>query len=420
METDYPFSKRIKRHVTCRTMDFFAVATPGLEKLCFDELMSLPLSVKSAMVVPGGVEFKGRVNDCYLANLNLRTASRILMRIGTFKATNFNRLEKKLCDFPWELFLSLEARYSPQRDKCERIFFLPQISVSSRHSRLFHKNAITARFQDSIVHRMTHTDLQEEVIVNFEEQTEEVQQHLFIRVVDDRFIISIDSSGKILYKRGIKTQGGTAPLRESIAAALLKLADYNPLEPLIDPMCGTGTFSLEGAMMAMNMAPGEFREFAFMKWPSFRPRQWAYIKRESQDQVRPVHSPMIFASDKEASACHILQQQLQQHDLSGIIKVSCRDFFDFAPHHCFKEDCFLKGKGLVVLNPPYGLRISTKQKSEDQFRAISDKLKKDYKGWKVALIVPEVHLIKKIPFKLKPHRFYHGGLKLTVLTGKIP
>jgi putative N6-adenine-specific DNA methylase len=126
MTTQTSLSKRIRRHVTGRVREFFAATAPGFEPLCFEELAALPLSVKEANIVPGGLIFKGRIHDCYLANLKLRTANRILMRLAEFKATNFSQLEKKLTDFPWELFL-------PFLSKPESLL---QIAVTSRHSRL--------------------------------------------------------------------------------------------------------------------------------------------------------------------------------------------------------------------------------------------------------------------------------------------
>ena len=419
MEPQNPLSKRIKRHVIGRVRDFFAATSPGLEKLCFDELMSLPLSVRCAMVVPGGVEFKGRVHDCYLANLNLRTASRILMRIGVFNADSFNDLEKKLADFPWELFLCpgslpLISGLGLGEDMAS---FLPRISVTTRHSRLYHKDAIAERFQASISKRLSQTDFHQEMTFLSDAESENGQhdckQQIFVRVVDDRFTVSIDSSGDILYKRGLKKQGGSAPIRETAAAAALKLAGYNGNEPLVDPLCGSGTFSFEAAQMAMHMPAGWLREFAFMGWPSFRSQRWAHIRREAEEGLVQIGTPLIFASDKDRKACDALEKRVNASGLSEIIKVSCRDFFDFSPSELTKE------KGVVVLNPPYGLRIGTKQESEDIFYAISDQLEKDYKGWRIALVAPDRRLVRTVPFELERHHFCYAGLKLTLLTGKI-
>ena len=131
--------KRIKRHVTGREKEFFAATSPGLESLCLNELKTIAETGKEFIAMEGGVQFTGRITDCFSANLNLRTANRILMRIAEFKATNFMQLEKKLSDFPWELFLPANAS--------------PGINTSTKQSRLYHKDAIAEIFAASIEKR---------------------------------------------------------------------------------------------------------------------------------------------------------------------------------------------------------------------------------------------------------------------------
>ncbi len=410
MASETPFIKRIRRHVTGRIRNYFAATAPGFENLCYDELMSLPLSVKDAMIVQGGVEFKGRLQDCYLANLNLRTATRILMRIAEFKATNFAQLEKKLSEIPWELFI-----FPVPRTCCDRTAFLPKVSVSSKHSRLYHKDAVAERFITSIENCFAQTGYSLPVTESNNENNTLLFNHkIFVRAADDHLTVSIDSSGEILHKRGIKTQTGKAPIRETTGAAVLKLAGYNPGEPLIDPMCGSGTFSFEGAMIAANIPPGWFRNFAFMGWPSFSAKRWAYIKRESEKQFIRTGEPHIFASDKNKTACNAVEKTVKKYGLSHVIKVYHNDFFEFSP------SALTSMTGLVVINPPYGHRIGTRQESARLFYAVSEHLKKKYKGWKIALIAPDKKLADKFPLKkTTSHHFYHGGLKLVLLTGKI-
>ena len=148
MPSESPLSKRIKRHVVGRIRTYFAATSPGFENICLNELFSLPLSNKEISVVSGGAEFKGRLQDCYIANLNLRSANRILMRIQTFKAANFSQLEKKLSDIPWELYLRAEQ--------------YPKIHVTTRHCRLYHKEAISGRFLTSIANRMAKNEFANE------------------------------------------------------------------------------------------------------------------------------------------------------------------------------------------------------------------------------------------------------------------
>jgi len=228
-------AKRIRRRITARTHTFFAATAPGLEHLCLAELLSLPLSETRASAVPGGVEFQGKLHDCYMANLHLRCANRVLMRLCDFRASSFGALEKRLSEIEWEIYLP----------RCRGL----RISVASFKSRLYHRGAVAERVHHSVVKSM---GLPVEI-------SPEADPHLFIRIDSDRVTVSLDSSGELLHKRGIKPRGGKAPIRETLAAAVLKIAGYRPGELLVDPMCGSGTFSLEAAMISRNLPAGWFR-----------------------------------------------------------------------------------------------------------------------------------------------------------------
>ncbi len=391
---DSPLFKRIKRHVTGRQRTYFAATAPGFEALCHQELSALGLSIENIAVVEGGVEFKGQLQDCYRANLHLRTASRILLRIDRFKASDFRQLEKKVAGIPWELYLPPKM--------------LPDIHVTTKHCRLYHTDAIGQRFLAGIgEHGSNGNYSREEIDLPLADTT------VFVRGLDDRFSISIDSSGSHLHKRGLKRHHGKAPLRETMAAAALLLVGYSGAEPLIDPMCGTGTFSLEAALMAKNIPPGWFREFAFRHWPSFSQKRWDYLKRQSAEQFARPPGPLIFASDQDSSACSRLEKCIKQNHLSEIITVSRKNFFDFLPGELTDQT------GVVVINPPYGIRLASLEKSDALFLAICDKLKQAYTGWRVALVAPDKKLIKKMPFKLDILPFFHGGLQPTLMFGKV-
>jgi putative N6-adenine-specific DNA methylase len=389
-----PLTKRIKRHVIGRQRTYFAATTPGFEDLCYRELSDLGLSVENTSVVEGGVEFKGQLQDCWQANLHLRTASRILMRIDKFKATGFSQLEKKVARIPWELYLPSTG--------------LPKVHVTARHCRLFHTDAINQRFTDGIAR---HDWGAEGVSGGKKKASSDLS--IFVRGADDRFTVSIDSSGNHLYKRGLKRHYGKAPIRETYAAAALLLAGYNGGEPLIDPMCGTGTFSLEAALMAKNMPPGWFREFAFMQWPSYGQKRWQYLKRQHEALFADPGEPMIYASDQDPSACRQLEKCIKKNHLSDIITVAQKNFFDFMPGELTDQ------RGLVVINPPYGIRLGSFEKSAALFMSICDQLSRAYRQWKVVLVAPDRKLIKKMPFKLEVLPLFHGGLKPALTFGTI-
>lgn len=387
--------KRIKRHVIAREKTFFATTIPGFEELLHQELSSLSISPEKRITLQGGVEFKGRLPSCYLANLLLRTAHRILMRLGRFKASDFMTLRKKTEDLPWELFLSKGAN--------------PEIKVTARHSRLYHTNAVGECIEEGIRNRLASlTPLSERTTPPL------VPVRIFIRALDDIFTLSLDSSGELLYRRGLKPHPAKAPLRETIAAAALLLAGYDGKKPLLDPMCGSGTFSLEAALMARNIPPGWFRDFAFMGWPAFRPRHWEFMRKEMEKNVCPLpEHPSILASDRDAASCEILAEALRHSGMNRTVSVSRRDFFDLS------SSCVPGGPGLIAVNPPYGHRLGTRKESDRLFVEICGKLRKDFKGWGLALIVPGRHLLSKVSFPFRAFPIHHGGLRIYILTGTI-
>ena len=399
MENKSPLEKRIKRHVTGRTHPFFIAVTPGLEALCLEELNALPLSTNAFSMVNGGIEFEGRLQDCYIANLRLRIANRVLMRIAGFKASNFSRLEKNLSSVPWELYLSDGIA--------------PEINTSTKHSRLYHKDAIDERIKASIMNRQGLVEFHklDRPFTSFSHQ-------VFIRVVDDQFTISLDSSGDLLYKRGLKEHNVTAPIRETIAAAALRMAGYNGNEPLLDPMSGSGTFSIEGAMIATKTPPGFYRDFAFMDWPCFRPERWRHIKKESEKEIIESKHYRIIASEKDPRLYAGLKERMKRFDLSRDIAAINMDFFDMKRKDImvmFNSD----RPGLVIINPPYGVRLGTKKKSRELFRNIIRKLADDLKGWRYAIFIHDQDLIREVPFKKTSILLDHGGLKLLLVTGNV-
>jgi putative N6-adenine-specific DNA methylase len=372
--------------------------TPGLEDLCLDELKSL-LPDSTFLSEKGGINFEGRLHDCYFLNLHLRTANRILMRIAGFKASNFSSLEKKLSAIPWELFLSNGTEI--------------EISTSTKHSRLYHKDAIDEKINASIVDRASEAEFYEGsgLSVSFPQQ-------IFVRVVDDRFTISMDSSGELLYKRGLKEHNARAPLRETIAAAALQMAGYKGDEPLLDPMSGSGTFAIEASMMATHTPPGLYRDFAFINWPCFSSASWHHMKNEAQKKIIKLKPYSIIASEKNPRLFSDLKDRTERFEPSKAITVINMDFFEMK-----RKDLpamfNTTQPGIVIINPPYGVRLGTKKAGREIFRNIIKKLESDFKGWRFALFVHDHSLIREIPFKKTSMTLNHGGLKLALLTGMI-
>jgi putative N6-adenine-specific DNA methylase len=387
-------AKRIKRHVIAQPQCFFAATSPGFEKACLQELMKRLPDIHQASATPGGVEFTGRLEDCFRANLNLHTPNRILMRISSFKSTNFRQLEKKVGSFAWELYVRPDSRL--------------KVHVATRHCRLRHSAAIAERVKRAVSERLSGFESDPHI-----PETAGGHQNIFVRGVDDHFSASIDSSGDLLYKRGLKAHTGKAPLRETLAAGALIMMGYDGSEPLLDPLCGTGTFSLEGALMTKCIPAGWFRDFAFNRWPSFREKRWNYIKRKAESKIVQSQRPLIFASDSDGETCQKLNACIQKYHLADTVQVQRIDFFNLDPLQLTNRT------GTICINPPYGRRLGKKQESEAFFRAMGDKLMQTYRGWKLVLLAPSRKAVNWLPFQMHSIPVRHGGLKLKLLTGKI-
>ena len=268
------FEKRIKRRIVGREHLFFAVCTPGLKKLCKNEMLALGFAEDNLEITPGGIEFSCRMKTCMALNLNLRSPSRILMRISRFKADSFKKLEKKINAIDWVLYL-------PQN--CSLKF-----NVTTRKSRLYHSGAISERCEKIILDQLTS----EETFTSPDKN--KTKQTIYIRVDQDYVTVSLDSTGNLLFKRGIKRKVNKAPLRENIAFAMLYWTGFSKEDILIDPMCGSGTFSLEAAMLKAKIPPGFFRSFAFEHWPGFSTKTYTIKKIRQKNNFYPVQKNRFF------------------------------------------------------------------------------------------------------------------------------
>jgi putative N6-adenine-specific DNA methylase len=383
--------KQIKRHIIGRLHHFYAVVAPGLEALCTRELAGLSDTIQLESSQKGGVAFSGRLEDLYRANLHLRTAGRILLRLAEFKATNFRQLEKKTAQMAWDRYLPVGA--------------VPDCKASAHRSRLYHSQAVARTVQSAIRTYWQDRDTA---------PGEGAGQTLFVHLDQDTVLLSLDSTGANLYRRGLKTHGAPAPLRETLAAAVLLLSGYDPERPLHDPMCGSGTFALEAALMAKRIPPGYARGFAFMQWPSFRSPRWHHLMSAAAKQILPCRHPLIHASDIDPAACRRLDECVQRHGLADAVQVQCVDFFSLTASASRSIP-----PGLIVLNPPYGHRLQPGQDPQAFYQRIGGRLACAYKGWQVAWIVPRPSWIRGIPLALNSIKLVHGGLKLTLMFGRI-
>ncbi len=387
--------RRIKRHLIGRMQSFFAITAPGLETLGRRELETHLGTITVRGIEKGGVSFEARLHDVYSANLHCRTAHRILMRVHAFRAEAFDTLVHKTAGIPWELYLPRGCR--------------PHLKVSTHRSRLYHSDAVAERIRQAIQTRM---DAHSPATSQGEECRRE--QSIYARVSRNTCLLSIDSSGANLHKRGLKQQRGQAPLRETLAAAVLMRAGYTGQEVLCDPMCGSGTFAIEGALMAKGIPPGWFREFAFLDWPAFKPGRWRHIRRVASPPEMNWPRPRILASDRIAGAVQQLQAALTRHGLTDVVRVEQRAF------ESLSGPALSPAGGIVVINPPYGKRLGSRRTAEETYDRIGRHLQSNFKGWKAAVLAPSRRLANLLGYKSRRYVLQHGGQRVHLLVGRLP
>ncbi|HMA25409.1 MAG TPA: THUMP domain-containing protein, partial [Gemmatimonadaceae bacterium] len=265
-------------------LDVFAVTAPGLEPLCAGELAGLGVS---PTVQDGGVAWSGDMASIARANLWSRTASRIIVRVAEFRARTFFELERHAKRLPWERFIAPNSGVT--------------FRVTCRKSKLYHSGAVVQRFAESVTHRVSGAHITP-AAMDDDDGAAVASQLFVVRVLHDTVTVSADSSGALLHLRGYRQQLAKAPLRETLAAALLLAARWSADEPLFDPMCGSGTIPIEAARLARRIAPGRDREFAFLRWPDADRRMWSSLIEEARSRELSASPVSIAGADRDEGA----------------------------------------------------------------------------------------------------------------------
>jgi len=312
--------------------NYFAVTAPGLEPFTAQELTALgfPLSTPAFLPSDGGILFKGDLNDLYRANLHLRTASRILARLGNFfYAATFPELQKRASRLPWERCLT------PGQPVALR--------VTCHQSKLYHSDAVARSLLAGLEQRLGKPS----PLVKADEDADgHPPQLILVRLVDDKCTISVDSSGELLHKRGYRLAVAKAPLRETLAAALLMASGWDRSAALLDPFCGSGTIPIEAALMSLGLPPGLNRRFAFMDWPGYEQAAFSDQLSALRDQRSTIRNPQseisIFASDRDAGAIKMAQANAERAGVLDYIEFKCQAVSSITPP---------AGSGLVTTQP---------------------------------------------------------------------
>ncbi|MEO0990214.1 MAG: class I SAM-dependent RNA methyltransferase [Pseudomonadota bacterium] len=362
-------------------LDIFVVCPPGLESQMVSELADLGFVHED--VEPGGVTVQGDWADVWRANLWLRGATRILVRLGSFRAMHLAQLDKRARRFPWADHIGRDVTV--------------KVEATCRKSRIYHAGAARTRVE---------TALQEELGARI---AEDAPLRISVRILDDLCTISLDTSGELLHRRRLREKTHKAPLRESLAALFLRQAGYTGSEPVIDPMCGAGTFPLEAAEIAMGLAPGRNRSFSFEALPSFDPAVWATLKT-----YQPKTIPYIFRGfDRDQGAVALAASNARKSGTEGATEFKCQPISELAPPE--------GPPGLVISNPPYGARIGNKKPLFALYGSFGQVIKERFKGWRAAIVTSDAGLARATGLDFLPPGppVAHGGLKVHLYQTKI-
>lgn len=353
-------------------MGLFLITAPGFEDLLAQEAREAGFSVTRTL--PGGVEIAGGWPEIIRANLLLRGATRVLARLAEFRALHLAQLDKRARKLPWADWLRADV---PVR-----------VEATCRKSRIYHNRAAAQRIERAVSETLGCP------------VAEGAPVTLKLRIADDLCTLSVDTSGDALHKRGLKQQVNKAPMRETLAALFLRACSYDGSEPVLDPMCGSGTFPIEAAEIAAGLAPGRARRFAFEHLAGFDQSQ-------TPDLPTPRDTALRFhGSDRDQGAIAM--------STANAARAGIADFTNFQTRPI--SDLTAPGgpPGLVITNAPYGGRIGNKKPLYGLYAAFGARMLEQFSGWRVGLITSESSLAKAtgLPFTAPGPVIDHGGIKI--------
>lgn len=324
------------------------------------------------------------------ANLWLRTASRVLVRVAAFRATAFYELERRAKRIEWGAFVPAGGAVD--------------FRVTARKSKLYHSDAIAERLVNSVSGGS-------KARAGGRRPAADRTQLFVVRVLHDEFEISADASGQLLHMRGYRQAVAKAPLRETLAAALLLANDWTGAAPLLDPFCGSGTIPIEAALIARRIAPGLRRPFAFMQWPSFDAAEWRTLVQDAETSALAGSPVPIVGSDRDAGAIESARANAVRAGVAPDIALSARAVSAIETP---------ERPGLVATNPPYGKRVGEGPTVRNLYAQFGKVLRERCPGWHVAFYSPDARLAGQVGVPLEEaFRTSNGGIKVTAMRGRI-
>jgi putative N6-adenine-specific DNA methylase len=349
---------------------FFATTAKGVEEVLAAELRGL--GIANAVVETGGVRFSGDLAAAYRANLHLRTASRVLLQLAEFPCDSPQSLYDGVRTIPWADYLTPAMTLA--------------VDCNLRDSAITHSGYAALKTKDAIVDQLRE-QCGSRPNVNPHDPDLLVNVHLF----RNRCTISLDTSGSPLDRRGYRLERNEAPLRETLAAALIELTGWDCSMPLIDPMCGSGTIVIEAALKASRCAPGLLRSgFGFQRWPGYEQILWKTLVREARAQVLEQPAAPIMGYDLAVRAVEIAKGNSVRADVADMVSFNVGDIADFTPP---------PAPGVLLFNPPYGQRLGEEELLKALYKKIGDVMKQRCRGYTAYLFTGNLDLAKCVGLK---------------------
>jgi putative N6-adenine-specific DNA methylase len=343
---------------------YFATCPRGLEAILVKELEQC--GAHDLKPTDGGVSFHGSLSVCYQANLHSRIATRILIQITRGKYTSEDDLYQAAYKINWPNWFDVKHDFMVKVTgvKC------PLKSLEFATLRI--KDAVCDKFRQ-VVGSRPYIDT----------KTPSVRIHAYL--TEDSYQFYVDTSGQALNQRGNRKASIEAPLRENLAAGILYLSGWKPGQALLDPMCGSGTFLLEAAMIALNIAPGLNRSFGFEKLKNYESDTWKKIKNTALKNAKPVGFQRIYGSDMDLRAVRVAKQNLTEAGLLEAVQLTHVDFLEVLPP---------AEEGVLVANPPYGVRIGEDEALSELYPKMGEVLKRRFAGWNTYFLTNDLRMPK--------------------------
>ncbi len=337
---------------------FFVTCAPGIEPLLHAEIRALKLSKVEQQV--GGVHFEGTMRDAWRANLHLRTAIRVLLRVARFEARDTNELYAGALAVDWSRFLRTDGTLV--------------VDARAKESSLDHTLFISQRVKDAVVDQFrSRTGVRPSV------DKEDADLGIAVHIFRDRCTLLVDTSGQSLHKRGWRRYQGRAPLSETLAAAVVLLSGWDRRSPLLDPLCGSGTLLIEGALLAGGVPPGLFRgSFGFERWLGHDAAGWKRMVARAREEIRFPSKLVLRGWDSDAEKVAGARENVASAGLEGRVSIDLAELEAFEPRRGWNA--------WIVSNPPYGERVGEERDLEGLYRRFGEILGERCRGFHVALL----------------------------------